>query len=439
MRKLRLGLSMFRLGYHVAAWRHPDVQADGAMDLGFFANIARTAERGLFDLVFMADELAIRGGTKPEGAAERMANVAELEPLTLLSAIAALTDRIGLVSTVSTTYSEPYNLARQVLSLDHLSRGRAGWNVVTSWGAEDALNFGHASLPGYDQRYARAGEFVQVVRGLWNSWAPQGLVRDKASGQFSDFAHLHPVNHAGPFFKVRGPLNMAPSVQGEPVIFSAGDSDDGREIAAREADVVFTAKQDIASARAFYADIKARAARHGRDPSEVLVMPGLMAITAPTRAQADARLAELQALLDPLVGLASLFDRLGDLSGHDVDGPVPEPKDPAFRSRAQVMYDLAQARGYSIRQLYELMAVGRGHRMLVGTPADIADEMQLWFETGAADGFNMIPTHLPAGIDALVDLVVPELQRRGLFRTGYESTTLRGNLGLPMRGRAAGR
>lgn len=435
MRQLRLGLSMFRLGYHVAAWRHPDVQADGAMDLRFFARIAQTAERGLFDLVFMADELAIRGGTRPAGAAERMANVAELEPLTLLSAVAALTERIGLVSTVSTTYSEPYNLARQVLSLDHLSGGRAGWNMVTSWGAEDALNFGHAGLPGYDLRYARAGEFAQVVRGLWHSWDPQGLVRDKAAGRFSDFAHLHPVNHEGPFFRVRGPLNMAPSVQGEPVIFSAGDSEEGREIAAREADVVFTAKQDIDSARAFYADIKARAACHGRDPSEVLVMPGLMAITAPTREGAEAELAALQALLDPLVGLASLYDRMGDLSGHDIDGPVPEPKDPAFRSRAQVMYDLARARGYTIRQLYEVMAVGRGHRMLVGSPSEIADEMQLWFETGAADGFNMIPTHLPAGIEALVDLVVPELQRRGLFRTGYEAATLRGNLGLPLRHR----
>lgn len=437
MRKLRLGLSMFRLGYHVAAWRHPDVQADGAMDLRFFARVAQQAEAGLFDLVFMADELAIRGGTRPEGAAERMANVAELEPITLLSALAPLTSHIGLVSTGSTTYSEPYNLARQFLSLDHLSAGRAGWNMVTSWGAEDALNFGHATLPDYALRYERAGEFAAVVRGLWQSWSPAGLPRDKVSGRFSDFGELRPTAHAGKHFRVRGPLNMAPSVQGEPVIFSAGDSDEGRDIAARDADVVFTAKQDIASARAFHADIKARAARHGRDPDHVLVMPGMMAITAPTRDEAEEKFAELQALLDPLVGLASLYDRMGDLSGHDIDGPVPEPQDPAFRSRAQVMYELARDKGYTIRQLYELMAVGRGHKMLIGTPADVADEMQLWFETGAADGFNVIPSHLPAGIEDFTTLIVPELQRRGLFRTAYEARTLRGNLGLPPRHRPA--
>jgi len=433
MRKIRLGLSMFRLGYHVAAWRHPCVQSDGAMDLEFFTRVARRAEEGLFDLVFMADELAIRGGTKPEGAAERMANVAELEPITLLAAVAAQTRQIGLVSTCSTTYSEPYNTARQFLSLDHISRGRAGWNMVTSWGAEDALNFGHANLPDYSQRYARAGEFTRAVRALWHSWDQEGLVRDKASGRFSDFTHLHPANFEGDFFKVRGPLNMAPSMQGEPVIFSAGDSEEGRAIAASEADVVFTAKQDLGDARSFYADIKRRLPKAGRSADEVLVMPGLMAIVGDTRSEAEDKLAKLQALLDPLVGLASLYDRMGDLSEYDVDGPVPEPVDPAFRSRAMVMYELAKSKGYTIRQLYELMAVGRGHRMVVGSPYDIADEMQEWFETGAADGFNIIPTHLPAGIDDFVTMVVPELQRRGLFRTEYEGRTLRENLGLPRR------
>lgn len=433
MRKIRLGLSMFRLGYHVAAWRHPGVQSDGAMDLEFFTRVARRAEEGLFDLVFMADELAIRGGTKPEGAAERMANVAELEPITLLAAVAAQTSQIGLVSTCSTTYSEPYNTARQFLSLDHISRGRAGWNMVTSWGAEDALNFGHANLPDYSQRYARAGEFTRAVRALWHSWDQEGLVRDKASGRFSDFTHLHPANFEGNFFKVRGPLNMAPSVQGEPVIFSAGDSEEGRAIAAGEADVVFTAKQDLEDARSFYTDIKRRLPQAGRSADEVLVMPGLMAIVGNTRSEAEDKLAELQDLLDPLVGLASLYDRMGDLSEYDVDGPVPEPVDPAFRSRAMVMYELARSKGYTIRQLYELMAVGRGHRMIVGSRSDIADEMQEWFETGAADGFNIIPALLPDGIDDFVTLVVPELQRRGLFRTEYEGRTLRENLGLPRR------
>lgn len=433
MRTIRLGLSMFRLGYHVAAWRHPEVEADGAMDVHFFADVTRRAEEGLFDLVFMADELAIRGGTKPEGAAERMANVAELEPITLLAALALQSKHIGLVATCSTTYSEPYNTARQFLSLDHISSGRAGWNIVTSWGAEDALNFGHATLPDYSLRYARAGEFADVVRGLWNSWESEGLPRDKASGRFSDFSRLHPVDYRGTFFKVRGPLNMAPSPQGEPVIFSAGDSEEGRAIAARMADVVFTAKQDLDDARAFYADIKRRLPELGRRSEDVLVMPGLMVVTAETSEAAQAKYDELQALLDPLVGLASLYDRMGDLSDYDVEGPVPEPKDPTFRSRAAVMYELAKAKGYSIRQLYELMAAGRGHRMIIGTPTEVVDEMQTWFETGAADGFNIIPTHLPAGIDDFVRLIVPELQRRGIFRTQYEANTLRGNLGLPPR------
>jgi N-acetyl-S-(2-succino)cysteine monooxygenase len=430
MTEIKLGLSMFRMGYHIAAWRHPDVQADGSMDFRHFLSVATAAERGKFDLVFMADELAIRGRDNPPGALVRQSNGAELEPITLLAALAPMTRHIGLVSTGSTTYSEPFNLARQFLSLDHLSGGRAGWNVVTSWGAEDALNFGHLSLPDYALRYARAGEFVDVVRGLWRSWDADAFLRDKRSGFYYDPDKRHVLNHKGKYFSVRGPLHVARSPQDEPVIVCAGASDAGREIAAKCADVVFTAKQDIDDARAFYASVKGRLPKYGRSADELIIMPGLMPIVGRTRDEAHAKHDALQAVLDPIVGLASLYDRLGDLSGYPLDGPVPEPQDPAFKSRAEVMYRQAQRENYTIRQLYQAVALGRGHRVVIGTAADIVDQMESWQAAQAADGYNIIPSHLPRGIDDFVDLVVPELQRRGLFRRAYQGKTLRENLGL---------
>lgn len=431
MRQIKLGLSMFRMGYHVAAWRHPAVQSDGSMRFDYFRRIVETAERGLFDLVFMADELAVRGGDNPPGALARAPNAAELEPITLLAALSSVTTHIGLVATGSTSYSEPYNLARQFLSLDHLSGGRAGWNAVTSWGAEDALNFGHLAPPDYALRYERAAEFVAVVKKLWNTWEPDAFVRDKATGIFYDERKRHIANHKGKHFSVRGPLNMARSPQGEPVVFFAGESEPGRDIAATMADVVFTAQQDLAAAKAYYASIKGRLSRFGRGDDELIVMPGLMAIVGSTRSEAQAKYDELRELIDPIVGLASLYDRLGDLSGYPLDGPVPEPKDPKFKSRAELMYKLAQRENYTIRELYVALGFGRGHRVVIGTPADIVDQMAHWVSEQAADGFNMIPTHLPGAIEDFVVLVVPELQRRGLFRRAYEGSTLRQNLGLP--------
>jgi N-acetyl-S-(2-succino)cysteine monooxygenase len=430
MGQIKLGLSMWRMGYHVAAWRHPEVPAEGALNFDYFLNIVKTAERGLFDLVFLADELAVRGGDNPQGARCRSSNSAEFEPITLLSALAPMTTHIGLVATGSTTYSEPYNLARQFLSLDHLSGGRAGWNVVTSWGAEDALNFGHLAVPDYELRYERAGEFLNVVRGLWNSWDADAFVRDKQSGIFYDPAKLHVLEHKGKYFSVRGPLNVARSPQDEPVVFFAGDSEPGREIAAASADVVFTAKQDLDDAQDFYASVKSRLAKSGRSQDDLIIMPGLMPIVGHTRDEAQAKYDQLQSLIDPIVGLASLYDRLGDLSDYPLDGPVPEPKDPKFKSRAEVMYRFAQRENYTIRQLYMAMASGRGHRVVIGTPADIVDEMESWREKQAADGYNIIPTHLPSAITDFVDLVVPEMQRRGIYRTQYEGRTLRDNLGL---------
>ncbi len=431
MAEIKLGLSMFRMGYHIAAWRHPDVQADGSMDFRHFLSVAKTAERGKFDLVFMADELAIRGGDNPPGALVRQSNGAELEPITLLSALAPMTSHIGLVSTGSTTYSEPFNLARQFLSLDHLSGGRAGWNVVTSWGAEDALNFGHLGPPDYAHRYERAAEFVDVVRGLWRSWDTDAFLRDKTSGLYYDPDKRHALNHKGKYFSVRGPLHVARSPQNEPVIICAGDSDAGREIAAKAADVVFTAKQDVEDARDFYASVKGRLPKYGRAEDDLIIMPGLMPIVGRTRLEAQAKHDALQTLIDPIVGLASLYDRLGDLSGYPLDGPVPEPRDPAFKSRAEVMYRQARRENYTIRQLYQAVALGRGHRVVVGTPNDIVDHMQSWQSAQAADGYNIIPSHLPSAIDDFVQLVVPELQRRSLFRREYQGRTLRENLGLP--------
>jgi alkanesulfonate monooxygenase len=432
MRQLRLGLSMFRMGYHIAAWRHPSVHPDGSMQFDYFREITETAQRGLFDLVFMADELAVRGGDTPPGALSRSHNGAELEPITLLAALASVTRHIGLVATGSTTYSEPYNLARQFLSLDHLSKGRAGWNVVTSWGAEDALNFGHLAVPDYNLRYERAGEFLTVVKKLWNTWDADAFIRDKASGMFYDATKLHVANHKGKYFAVRGPLNVARSPQGEPVVFFAGESEPGRDIAAAMADVVFTAQQELAAAKAYYASIKGRLARFGRSEDKLIVMPGLMATVGATRSEAQAKYDELRELIDPVVGLASLYDRLGDLSEYPLDGPVPEPKNPKFKSRAELIYKLAQRENYTIRELYVALAFGRGHRVVIGTPTDVADQMQHWFNERAADGYNIIPTHLPGAIQDFVELVVPELQRRGLFRTRYEGLTLRENLGLPV-------
>ena len=431
MRHIKLGLSMFRMGYHVAAWRHAAVRSDGSMRFDYFRRIVETAERGLFDLVFMADELAVRGSDTPPGALCRAPNAAELEPITLLAALSAVTTRIGLVATGSTSYSEPYNLARQFLSLDHLSGGRAGWNAVTSWGAEDALNFGHLSAPDYGLRYERASEFVSVVKKLWNTWEPDAFVRDKASGIFYDPRKLHVANHKGKYFAVRGPLNVARSPQGEPVVFFAGESEPGRDIAAAMADVVFTAQQDLAAAKAYYASIKGRLSRFGRAEDELIVMPGLMAIVGATRDEAQAKYDELRALIDPIVGLASLYDQLGDLSGYPLDGPVPQPRDPKFKSRAELIYKLAHRENYTIRELYVALGFGRGHRVVIGTPVDIVDQMAHWVSEQAADGYNVIPTHLPSAIDDFVGLVVPELQRRGLFRLGYEGSTLRQNLGLP--------
>jgi alkanesulfonate monooxygenase len=438
-RQIKLGLSMRQLGYHAGAWRHPDVPADGAMDIDYFVHVARTAERGLFDMVFLADGVALRQRDQPAGSLCRSNQNVELEPLTLLSAIAMMTQRIGLVATASTTYNEPYHIARKFGSLDHISRGRAGWNVVTSWSEAEALNFNREHHLEYDVRYDRAAEFVEVVKGLWDSWDDEAFLHDKAGGQFFDPAGMHVLAHKGRHFSVRGPLTVSRTPQGRPVLVQAGASEQGREIAAASADVVFTAQTSLEDARNYYVSIKNRLGRYGRAVEDLKIMPGLLPIVGRTTAEAKAKHRQLQDLIHPLVGLAHVFGPMGDLTGYDIDGPVPEPHDPEMRSRAQVILEMARREKLTIRQLYLRVSAGRGHRSVIGTPAQIVDTMQEWVEAGAADGFNIIPTHLPGGIEDIVELVVPELQNRGLFRTRYESATLRGNLGIPVpRSRYAG-
>ena len=430
-RQIKLGVSMIGLGYHLANWRHPDAPADGNMSLPHFIRVIQAAERGLFDMGFLADGVGIRFHDEPKGALSRTAKNVQFEPLTLLSALAMVTKNIGLVATASTTYNEPYHVARKFASLDHISGGRAGWNVVTSVTDMEARNFNRDAAPASDARYDRAAEFVAVVRGLWDSWEDDAFVRDKASGINYDPAKLHVLNHNGPHFKVAGPLNVARTPQGAPVIVQAGASEQGRELAAATADVVYAAAQTLEAAQAYYASVKGRMARYGRHPDALKIMPGLMAIPGRTRQEAQDRYDILQKLVDPLVGLGALSNYLGDLSAYPLDGPVPEPPKRRMHSRAAIFLDIARRDNLTIRQLYLSVAGGNGHRTVIGTPADIADAMEEWFHRDAADGFNILPPWLPGGLEDVVNMVVPELQRRGLYRTAYEGSTLRENLGIP--------
>jgi len=427
---MKLGLSMRQLGYHAGGWRHPDVPAAAAMDIDFYVQLARRAEQGLFDLVFLADGVGLRQRDEPAGSLSRSNQNVELEPLTMLAAVAMMTRHIGLIATASTTYNEPYHIARKFGSLDHISRGRAGWNIVTSWSEAEAKNFNREHHLDYDTRYDRAAEFVEVVKGLWDSWDDDAFVHDKTGGQFFDPGKMHALNHRGEHFQVRGPLTVARCPQGWPVLVQAGASDQGQEIAAASADIVFTAQVELASAKAYYASVKDRLSRHGRAPADILLLPGLLPIVGRTEAEARAKFQQLQDLIHPLVGLSHVYGPMGDLSGFPLDGPVPEPIDPEMRSRAAVLLEHARKNHLTIRQLYLAASSGRGHRTVIGTPAHIADSMQEWLEAEAADGFNIVPSHLPVALDDFVELVVPELQRRGLFRTAYEGRTLRENLGL---------
>jgi FMN-dependent oxidoreductase (nitrilotriacetate monooxygenase family) len=430
-RQMRLGMSMRGIGYHPAAWRHPDVPSDGTLRFEHYVQNAKMAEQGKFDMIFFADGIGIRERDLPKGSLARSGyEIVELEPMTLLPALAALTKHIGLVTTASTTYNEPFHVARKFATLDIISGGRAGWNVVTSWSDAEARNFNRDKHLDYDVRYERAAEFAEVVKGLWDSWEEDAFVYDKESGQFYDESKMHPLNHKGKFFSVAGPLNVASMPQGRPIMVQAGASEQGREIAAATADVVYAAQDDVTVARAYYTDVKRRMARYGRSWDDLKIMPGLRPVVAPTRAEAQAKFDRLQELLDPMVGLARVYNELGDLTGYDIDGPVPEPKEPPqVKSSFDRIMARARRNNWTIRQLYQQLC-GAGGFCLIGTASDIVDVMEQWMDAEACDGFNITPNQLPGGCEDFVAMVTPELQRRGLFRMEYEGRTLRENLGL---------
>ncbi len=425
MRQMKLGLFFAPGGHHLAAWRHPDSYPAG-FDVSSYIAMAQTAERGLFDMLFVADVYSIT----PTG---KRADTFRFEPLTLLSALAMVTKNIGLAATATTSFNEPYNVARKFSSLDHISRGRAAWNIVTSSSATEALNFGLDAHLEHGARYRRAHEFVEVVLGLWDSFADNGVVIDKPNGVFFDPAQLHMLNHQGEHFKVRGPLTLPRSPQGRPVLVQAGSSEVGKDLAAKHAEVVFTIQRDLAEAQAFYKDIKARAVSFGRDPATALIMPGVMPIVARTRQEAQDKYEQLQALIHPEAGIAGLSRTLGtDLRGCDVNGPLPDI-DPAKLTQSRAVGILAQARrdGLTVKQVYEKLLVSKGHRQIIGAPEDVADTLQEWLEAEGADGYNIMPAQTPNGLDDFVELVVPELQRRGVFRKAYGGSMLRDHLGLP--------
>jgi FMN-dependent oxidoreductase (nitrilotriacetate monooxygenase family) len=429
-RQLRLGAFMRPVSIHTAAWRYPGAWADANFNFAHLRRFAQTLERGKFDAFFMADHLAVLN--MPMEALKRSATVTSFDPLTLLPALAVVTERLGLIATASTTYNEPFHIARKFASLDHLSGGRAAWNVVTSGNPNEAMNFGLDEHVEHAERYRRAREFIDVVTGLWDSWADDAFIRDQAAGIYFDPAKLHILDHVGAHLKVRGPLNIARPIQGWPVIVQAGASDAGRQLAAETAEVIFGAGGSIAYAREFYADVKNRMTRLGRDRDHLKVLPGAFVVVGETAAEARAKRARLDSLVHYDSALASLSIALGhDASGFDPDGPLPPiPESNASKSGRERVVELARRENLTVRQLAQRVG-GYGGLAFVGTPTTIADQMEEWFFSEACDGFNVMFPYLPGGLDDFVDCVVPELQRRGLFRRDYEGHTLRENLGLP--------
>ncbi len=411
-RQMKLGAFLWATGHHIAAWRHPKAHVMAGVDIDHYIKLARTAEAAKFDLIFCEDAAGLREANVT--IASQTSRSIGFEPISLLAALAAQTSHIGLVATASTSYNEPYGLARAFSSLDQISGGRSGWNLVTSASHIEAANFGSTGLRPHSDRYERAREFATVVAGLWHG------------------DHANALNHDGRNFSVRDPLDLPRSPQGAPVMVQAGASDEGRDLAARTADVVFTAAQTFEEAKAFYDDLKARLVACGREPDDIKIMPGVAPVVAASEAEARAKVDELQELIPDDVGVALLSSYLStDLSGYPVDGPLPElPATEGMQSRQALVVEQSRRDKLSIRQLARHFAGARGHWRVVGTPAQIADELQARFEGGAADGFNVMPSYFPGEFDAFAKLVVPELQRRGLFRLDYEGRTLREHLGL---------
>ena len=433
-KKLRLGAFMRPVSIHTAAWRYPGGTPDANFNLKALVKYAQTLERGRFDAFFMADHLAVLN--MPMEALKRSATVTSFDPLTLLPALAMATKHLGLIATASSTFEPAYTIARRFASLDHISEGRAGWNLVTTSNPDAALNFGMDDQMPHAERYARAREFFDVVTGLWDSWADDAFVRDVESGLYFDPAKLHVLDHKGKYLKVRGPLNIARPVQGWPVIVQAGASDAGRQLAAETAEMVFAAGGPIDGARAFYADVKGRAAKIGRNPDHIKILPGAFVVVGDSLDEAKEKRARLDSLVNYDSSIAAVSMALGvDARQFDPDKPLPDdiPETEASKSGRERVIELGRRENLTVRQIAGRLG-GYGGLGMLGTPSMIADQMEEWLVTEACDGFNVMFPYLPGGLDDFVDKVVPELQRRGIFRTEYEGTTLRENLGLPRPG-----
>ena len=429
-KQLHLGAFMRPVSIHTGAWRYPGGTPDANFNFELIKTCAQTLERGRFDAFFMADHLAVLN--MPDDALKRSATVTSYEPMTLLSALAMVTDHLGLVATGSTTYEEPYHVARRFASLDHISGGRAGWNIVTTSNPDASMNFGREEHLEHSERYARAREFYDVVTGLWDSWADDAFVRDVDAGIFSDLDKMHVLDHKGKYLSARGPLNIGRPVQGWPVIVQAGASEAGRQLAAETAEAVFTGQSDITAGQAFYADVKGRMAAAGRQHDHMKILPACMVVIGDSLDEAKQKRARLDSLVHYESAIASLSIALGhDASGFDPDAPLPDiPESNASKSGQARAIDMANWENLTVRQLAQRLGGYSGMAML-GTPEMIADEMEEWLETEASDGFTVMFPYLPGGLDEFVDRVVPVLQDRGLFRCEYEGVTLRENMGLP--------
>ena len=429
LRQLHLNAFLMGIGHHEAAWRAPESSVTATWEIKHYVELAQIAERGTFDSIFFADGPSLQGDL-------RYRPVAWLDPLIVLPVVAAATKHIGLVATASTTYNEPYNLARRFASLDHVSDGRAGWNIVTTAGVEAAQNFGLDDVPLHKSRYDRASEFVDVCLKLWDSWEDDFLLADKSTGRFADGERVHTIDHEGKHFRVRGPLNVPPTPQRHPLLVQAGSSEDGRAFAARYAEAVFTAQQTLADGQAFYADLKRRTAAIGRNPDHVKILPGLVPVIGSTEEEALKREQDLAEWQVPAYGLRQLSQLLGsEITEAELDRPLRDLGDVSkiegHQSRFQVVTELARRDNLTVRQLLVRMGGGRGHRTFTGTPEQIADTIQEWFNSGAADGFNVMAPVLPSGLELFVEHVVPLLRKRGLFRSEYSGKTLREHYGLP--------
>ena len=432
---MNLGVIVDPYGNHPAAWLVEDAPLGAEVNIAHYIKVAKIAEGGSLDFVFFADVPAIRDGNM-DAISRWPLYAAQFEPITLLGALATATSKIGLAATVSTSFWEPYNVARQFASLDHLSHGRVGWNVVTTSQPAAAFNFGGTPRGEHAQRYARAKEFIDVVLGLWRSWDDDAFLHDRAAARFFDADKVQQLNHSGPFFSVRGPLNVPRTPQGHPVMIQAGGSEPGKELAAETAEIVFTGERTIERARAFYADVKGRMAKFGRAQEDMKILSGLNAIVGRTRAEAEDKLGMLRDKMHPDVGreLLSIDLDYVDLSDVPLDAPFPPSKLPqgteGGKSYLGSIQSLVKEDGLTLRQLYQRYATGRGGNVIVGSPTDVADLMEEWFTTSAADGFMIGLSSLPSGLSDFVKLVVPELRRRHLFREMYDGLTLRHHLGL---------